>query len=137
MIDDLLSKLEKVRGGRGRWTACCPAHGDKNPSLAIRLTDDDRILLKCFAGCSAAEVVESVGMSLSDLFPEDGMRTIAGKSERRPFSASDLLRIVEFEALVVSLCAKDMAAGKMLSNSDQGRLKTAHQRILEVVNFIK
>lgn len=137
MIDVLLSKLEKVRGGKGRWTACCPAHNDKNPSLAIRLTDDDRILLKCFGGCSAAEIVESIGLTLSDLFPEDGMQTLASKSERRPFSASDLLRIVEFEAIVVSVCANDMAKGKKLSEADLERLRTANERIQEVINFIK
>ncbi len=35
MIDDFLSQLQKVHGRNGRWTACCPAHGDKSPSLAV------------------------------------------------------------------------------------------------------
>ncbi len=66
MIGDLLNKLEKVKGSKGRWIACCPAHVDRSPSLAITETDDGRILLKCFAGCSAQQVVEAVGMDLTD-----------------------------------------------------------------------
>ena len=69
MIGDLLNRLEKVKGSKGRWTACCPAHGDKSPSLAVTMLDDGRILLKCFAGCSAYEIVSAVGMDMTDLFP--------------------------------------------------------------------
>ena len=42
MIGNFLNKLEKVPGKRGHWIACCPAHEDKRPSLAITETDDGR-----------------------------------------------------------------------------------------------
>ena len=35
----------------GGYMGCCPAHNDKNPSLAID-EDNDSLLIKCFAGCS-------------------------------------------------------------------------------------
>jgi len=36
-IEILLSRLEKVKPhGNGKYLACCPAHNDKSPSLAIR-----------------------------------------------------------------------------------------------------
>ncbi|MEJ1395970.1 MAG: CHC2 zinc finger domain-containing protein, partial [Candidatus Sedimenticola sp. (ex Thyasira tokunagai)] len=64
----LLSCLKGVRKrGQGQWMACCPHHEDKSPSLSVRLLDDERILLHCFAGCSPAEVLGSVGLSMSDL----------------------------------------------------------------------
>lgn len=67
----ILNRLDKVRQIRpGSWIARCPAHGDKDPSLSIRETDDGKVLLKCFAGCSAADVVGAVSLSLRDLFPE-------------------------------------------------------------------
>jgi len=62
MIGNLLNRLEKVKGSKGRWTACCPAHADRSPSLAITALDDGRILLKCFGGCSVYEIVSAVGM---------------------------------------------------------------------------
>ena len=47
-LDKLLSRLDKVkRIANDRYTAICPAHDDRSPSLAIKETDD-RLLLHCF-----------------------------------------------------------------------------------------
>lgn len=55
-IEDVLSQLHGVRpSGADKWTALCPAHPDKNPSLSIK-RDGDRILLHCFAGCSFVDI---------------------------------------------------------------------------------
>ena len=104
---ELLDRLEKVRRtGTGRWTACCPAHSDRHPSLALRELDDGRVLLHCFAECSAHEVVSAVGMDLSDLFPPRVIGFGKGKPERRPFPATDILRCIATEVLVVAVAAK-------------------------------
>jgi len=138
MIGNFLNKLEKVQGKKGHWTACCPAHADKNPSLAIRETDDGRILLKCFAGCSAYEVVSAVGMDLTDLFPKDQsfMPSEKNKPVKRPFYATDLMKIIHFEALITSIAAFDMAEGRQISPKDKKRLKTAFTRINEAVSYL-
>jgi hypothetical protein len=133
MIDSILSRLQKVKGGRGRWTACCPHHQDKSPSLAIRLVEDGRILLHCFGGCSVDEVVGSMGMSINDLFPPS---EIGLKPAVKPaFYANDLLRIIKFETTIVSLLASDVARGKKLSESDLNRAKLASERIFEAANY--
>lgn len=142
MIGNLLNRLEKVKGTKGRWTACCPAHGDKSPSLAIRQLDDGRILLKCFAGCSAYEVVSAVGMDMQDLFPSETKlgytsETQSQKSERRPFYAADLLKIIQFEAVLTSVAAFDLSEGRQISTEDRKRLKTAVSRINEAVSYIQ
>ncbi len=142
MIGNLLNRLEKVKGTKGRWTACCPAHADRSPSLAITALDDGRILLKCFAGCSANEIVTSVGMDIGDLFPKENKLgyTIDNqrqKPERRPFYATDLLRIIHFEALITSIAAFDLAEGREISTTDRKRLKTAFERINEAVGYIQ
>jgi hypothetical protein len=135
----LLSRLQKVKGRNGSWTACCPAHNDKGPSLAIREVDDGRILLHCFAGCETLNVVQAVGMDMTDLFPPDEKRRdypIEGKPRMKPaFYASDLMRILAFEALVVSICASDMRRGKALTDVDNERLKVAQMRIEEVMHY--
>ncbi len=141
MIGNLLNRLEKVKGSKGRWTACCPAHGDKSPSLAITMLDDGRILLKCFAGCSAYEVVSAVGMDMTDLFPKEQLvghkvGNHAIKSERRPFYATDLLKIIHFEALITSIAAFDIAEGRQVSDNDRKRLKTAFERINEAASYV-
>lgn len=127
-VDNLLSKLAKVKArGHGRWQSCCPAHDDKGPSLSILETDDGRILIHCFAGCSVHEVVQSVGLDLSDLFPSTSVGN--AKRERRPFPASDALRAVGFEALVVCAAASALATGEPLSSVDRERLIIAGERI--------
>lgn len=66
--EDLLSRLEDVRPRRaGRWVSRCPAHADHTPSLSIS-EGDQGILLKCWAGCSVADIVGTLGLSVGDLF---------------------------------------------------------------------
>jgi hypothetical protein len=65
--EDVLDRLEQVTGGKGKWMACCPAHQDKSPSLAINEADD-RILVHCFAGCETSGVIAALGLTVSDLF---------------------------------------------------------------------
>lgn len=141
MINNLLERLEGVKGGNGKWMACCPAHGDKRPSLAIKELDDGRILLKCFAGCNVEEITGAIGMNVSDLFPPDetvaSHRVKGAAPAKRAFYASDLLKIIEFEALVVSVAAADISKGKEISEADRARLKLAHERIQEAINYIK
>jgi hypothetical protein len=126
--ETLLSRLDGVRRtGTGRWIARCPAHDDRTPSLSIRELDDGRILLYCFGGCAVGDVLAAVGLDFDALFPE---RPIGDrKPERRPFAAIDALRCLAFEGLVVLLAAKDIRAGKALSDEDIERLAVAAARI--------
>lgn len=129
-VEHLLSKLDKVkRTGKGAWRSCCPGHQGKNPtSLSITETQDGMVLLHCHVGCSAEQIVSSVGMELYDLFPEsvDGH---SRKPERLPFNPRDVLAACANEALLVYLCAVDVAKGKALSSEEQNRLMVACSRI--------
>lgn len=132
--DALLSKLEGVRQtGPGRWLARCPAHADRRASLSVRELDDGRVLVHDFAGCEVGDVVAAVGMKLEDLFPERS-ESFATKGERRPLPASDVLRAVGFEAMVVADAASTLAAGKPLSDADRARLTLAAGRLQEAVD---
>ena len=58
--EEFVGRLERVkRSGKG-WMARCPAHEDKTASLSIGEGDDSRVLLRCFAGCSAEEIVAAL-----------------------------------------------------------------------------
>ena len=127
--DTLLSHLENVkRTGAGRWLARCPAHADKRASLTVRETDDGKVLVHCFAGCSVHEVVGAVGLDLADLFPEK-LTADGAKPERRPFPAADVLRALSFETMIVSIAAAEMAVGKTIKPDDLERLRLAASRI--------
>jgi DNA primase len=70
----LLSRLDGVRRiNDSRYIAKCPAHDDGDPSLSIRELPDSRILIRCFAGCGALDVLESVSLDWQVLMPDDGL----------------------------------------------------------------
>ena len=127
-LDNLLSHLDKVkRTGPGTYQACCPAHADRSPSLSVRELDDGRILLHCFSGCEAHEVLSAIGLDIHALFPEREIQY--GTPERRPFPAADVLRAIGFEALVVAAAAKSLLTGQASTEVDRERLMLAVERI--------
>src|SRR5947209_3719154 len=67
-LRDLLDGLKGIeRRGEG-WTARCPAHDDRDPSLSISTGDDGRILLHCHAGCSVEAICRALGVRVAKLF---------------------------------------------------------------------
>ena len=76
--------LARAIGGRrsgGTWLACCPAHDDREPSLAIRDGDDGRVLVHCHAGCDQKGVIDVLrGRGLWD----QGEPSSALRSRRTP-----------------------------------------------------
>ena len=130
---DILSRLSHVRGRGESWTARCPAHDDKSPSLAIRFKPDGRVLMHCFGGCSVDEVLGAIGLDINDLFDDGPVQR--GDQVKPAFYATDLLRIISVESLIVALSAIDISNGKPLSPDDLERLKLAAERILEATRY--
>lgn len=125
-VESLLSRLTKVKGRNGSWTACCPAHEDGSPSLAIR-EEGGKVLLHCFAGCEVASIVGAVGMDMTELFPPS--EPTYQPQQRTKFFASDVLRVIAREALIVAVAAHDLSKGKKLPAPDLERVQLASQRI--------
>src|SRR5689334_21683716 len=44
-LDHVLAQLKGVRSSLRGWRACCPAHGDLEPSLSIGLGEQGQVLL--------------------------------------------------------------------------------------------
>ena len=65
---DFLGKLNKVKRSGKQYQAQCPAHDDHEASLFLSEGEDGRILIKCFAGCTAENIVGALGLTLKDLF---------------------------------------------------------------------
>jgi hypothetical protein len=134
--DRVLGALTGVRRtGPGRWSAVCPAHEDRRPSLSVREADDGKLLVKCWAGCSVDEVVAGLGLRMEDLFPprRDRSPGSGAPPERRPWRAGDLLRLAAFEATGVLVVAADLLAGRP---ADRERLLQAAQVLTGLVGVI-
>lgn len=69
-LDRVLEALAAHGCPVGPNGACrCPNHKDSNPSMVVSL-GDERILMHCHAGCPTPEIVERIGLTMADLFPE-------------------------------------------------------------------
>ena len=122
---EFIARFPKARKtGAGKYISPCPAHQDRSPSLSIGISPDGRILVHCHAGCEALSVVEAVGLTLSDLFPDRGIRDYMPGGFNRQERASR-----QHEERIVAIAKAELAAGKRLSKADQQRLALAARRL--------
>ncbi len=130
--DTLLSRLDGVRNrGADQWSARCPAHDDKSPSLSVRALPDGRTLIRCFAGCSADEVLDAVGLDMCELYPPKAAPGAGATAmqRRRLLPAGQALELLHDEAQLVALCAANLAHGCELHDADRERLLVAAGRV--------
>ena len=128
--DLLLSRLDGVREtGPGRWLARCPAHDDGRPSLSLREAGDGTLLVHCFAGCGAGDVVDAAGLALTDLFPDRLPDRQPQRRGRRQIPAIDALAAIDHEALTVAVIASDMRRHREIDDTCFERLAEAARRI--------
>ena len=69
--------IAEALGGRrvgSGWTAHCPAHDDRTPSLSLCDTDDGKVLVYCHAGCKQNDVIAS--LRVLGLWPQTITRLI-------------------------------------------------------------
>ena len=79
-IDEFLEHFEGVKKQGKGWTALCPAHDDRTPSLSIDVGDNGGIVFHCFAGCAQERILEIVGRTWADV----GWRGASPRPRVRP-----------------------------------------------------
>jgi hypothetical protein len=124
----ILDRLDGVKAsGPNRWIARCPAHPDRSPSLSIRETDDGRVLVHDFGGCSVEDVLAGLGLELRDLFEQPLGQHFGASKSRIP--ARDVLQLVSFEIDAAMLLLTDVIENKDISEAGWQRLAQAAARI--------
>ena len=76
--------IAKALGGRkvgGGWSARCPTHDDRTPSLSLRDTRGGKVLVRCHAGCNQDQVIAY--LKASDLWPQSNQRPLINNESRR------------------------------------------------------
>lgn len=117
----LLLRLDKYRQtGKDKWMACCPAHEDKTPSLSISEASDGKLLIHCFAGCEPTDVLEAVGLSFRELFPDDPDWT-----PRRATNGSTPSQDVDDALFVLDILSATVDAGQALTDSGRAQCEAA------------
>lgn len=118
-IEVVLQSLGSAKpNGPDKWIARCPAHNDKEPSLVIRNSEDGKVLLHCFAGCTITEITAAISLRVNDLFPGD-------KQSRNGPSKN----AIRHEQAVYQIGLAMQAQGVVLSATDQARFDLAKQRL--------
>jgi putative DNA primase/helicase len=77
--------IGKTLGGKkvgAGWTARCPAHDDRTPSLSIRDSGDNKVLVRCHAGCDQKRIIAA--LRGRGLWAENGPRSISYTARRTP-----------------------------------------------------
>jgi len=123
---DVLDRLEKVTGSKGKWMACCPAHQDKSPSLAVTETDD-RVLVHCFSGCDTQDVTAAIGLNVADLF----YNKLAGAemTERKRQRFEEVLKSERIQVAIINAVEK---VERPLTNHERDRRSLGQQRINKI-----
>jgi len=130
--DTLLARLQHVRqAGDRRWTARCPAHDDKSPSLSIRDTGD-RVLIHCFVGCDPVDILSAIGLEWNDLYPDpwDAAALRPNKAARK-YAQRTMAEMnpLDLERKIIQIGDADMLAGKVLNMEDRARYALAQERL--------
>ena len=136
-ITEFLPRLNKVRAVRdSEWTACCPAHDDKTPSLSIKELGDGRVLLHCFAGCTGDDILAAVGMSWAEIMPDEltrqpgrGFPLRTSELDKHIERVAGYLCDVDHEKLVVDLWRLMKKQGTTPTPEDNARAKQALQAL--------
>lgn len=132
----LLSRLENVKPAGEGYRACCPAHDSQSRNtLTIKQADDGRVLLHDFGGCTALDVVHSLGLELKDLFERpiaanmtaEEKRQLRQQAKQSQWKAA--LEYLPLEIYVIEIAAGAIAKGKPLDEVDHQRLILAGTRI--------
>lgn len=130
-VEALLVRLDKVKSRThsvNQWTARCPAHDDNGPSLSIKDTGE-KVLIHCFAGCDADDVLSAIGLTFKDLYPDDAIKAAQAfgcSGKPKPKIHIDPLAV---ERRIVDLAESDLRTGKILSMEDKARLDLALERL--------
>ena len=132
--DTLLARLDGTRRHGNGWRSDCPVGHSSKGALAIGEADDGRVLIRCFVGCSAAEIVAAAGLTMADLFPdrvED--RSPLGRAQRREAARQSgwgaALGVLAREATIVEVAATTIERGDVLAGDDIERVRLAASRI--------
>lgn len=89
-LDEFLTHLDGVKKtGPTQYMACCPVksahkHGDRAPSLSVGKGNNGGIVFYCQGGCSQESVLQALGLSMKDLFPDGDRPRFDRRRESRP-----------------------------------------------------
>lgn len=124
---DILTALASYglkQTGEDRYSCRCPAHDDKDPSLSVRIKHGDKILLRCFSGCSAEEITASLGLKISDLYFEP-LAEEKKAEKKAEFKKNQFM----LDYVLVKLCEATLRKSNTLTRPELNTLRESYRRL--------
>jgi len=119
-LENIVRLLDKAQKVGSQYKACCPVHGDRNPSMYLK-EEDGKVLAHCFScGANGMDVVEALGLSVNELFSD---KMTPADAKYRKLKSYDLE-----DKLIISIFESDEAKGKTFTVEDYRRYRLAIRR---------
>lgn len=131
--EPLLQRLDGVQKSGNGWRARCPACDGRSRKLSIAQTEG-RVLVHCFGGCEAIDVLQAVGMTWADImpprhWPESPEERRKARRAVREAGWASALSVLALESKVALFAARELWAVGSLTAEDGQRLRQAVERI--------
>ena len=130
----LRSRLQGVKTYGPGYRANCPACGGNSKKLSMAEGDGGRVLIHCFAGCRAADVLAAVGLTWANVMPPKYWPESPGERRQMRLAIRDAglasaLEVLSLEATIALFAARELHLTGGLSLEDGKRLAVAVERI--------
>lgn len=131
-MNHLLSRLSGYglkQVGNNKYLCCCPSHKDKSPSLTIKIQPGDKTLIHCFAGCQTEDILGSIDLTMSDLFPDndDFDHDEFKKKQAVTYQRDQFMK----DYRLILMAEESAKRGTLLSKEDIKSLTNAGERLMK------
>lgn len=130
-LDLILSRLQGVRASGDSYRSKCPSHDSKGLTLKVTEANNGDVLVHCFAGCSAKEVVESIGLNEKDLFKE----SFENKNQKY-YSRAELDEL-KTQYFYVSIATEDLQKNGFIEDKDKLKLRQCLKSLNKELPFLE
>jgi hypothetical protein len=116
----------------------CPAHKGKNRNLFIA-DGDKRLIMTCHSQhCDPKDIMESVGLTISDVFYEK-LNPQKAKEYKAKVTTRQLIEELNHELIIISLWVTDFSEGLYPRNGENDRVtcKQSFQRVQKALHFLE
>lgn len=123
--------------GKNAFRSICPNCGtrfDGNPTkLCVGEGTRAPVLIKCFAGCGALEVIAALGLKPAVIFPDS---LAAGRGPERWISPAVALDGLADDMMTVAVLAALVSHGEALTEAQHDELAEARARIESAASLV-
>jgi putative DNA primase/helicase len=123
-LDLILSRLANVKKSGKGYMCSCPAHGGHD-CLTVE-EKDSKVLIHCFSGCHAEEVMHAIDLRMSDLFADS-----LNPERRREYEVRSVTSARDHAKLLMDIAAAQALNAQEFSPEDIAQLSAAQDRLTE------